>query len=273
MKTGAPGRAPGRPALPSSQTGRRLAVRPACSPGDEPACDRPVRAGGPCRSGAWVADDRCAGGAGGRRWGRSAARAAPAAAGEPPPTQVRGRALPRPASRTPVPFPRHRAPARGASACSIGGSSARGTCVRKGRGGVGRNGARSRSRARPMWLWSAEEAASSCNTSCNRSRGGAKPVPTAGTVGDPGAAAGLRWAGFGVYTPSTARIVEGRVKVAFRPYGAPSGPRAHSRGGASAIQALPSMLAMHRLPRRPPRRCIAARHRPDVFTPARAGDG
>jgi hypothetical protein len=167
MKTGAPGRAPGRPALPSSQTGRRLAVRPACPPGDVPACDRPVRAGGPCRSGACVADDRCAGGAGARRWGRPAARAASRAAGEPPPTHVRGRALPLPASRTRVPFPRHRAPARGASACSIGGSSARGTCVREGRWGVGRNGSTGRTRNARIWLQIAENPMSICNASCN----------------------------------------------------------------------------------------------------------
>ncbi len=174
MKTGAPGRAPGRPALPSSQTGRRLAVRPACVPGDVPACGRPVRAGGPCRSGAWMADDRCAGGAGGRRWGRPAAPDVTSAAGEPPPTHVRDRALPLPASRTPVPFPRHRAPARGASACSIGGSSARGTCVRKGRGGVGRNGCRRAAHPRPIWLQIAEYASSDCNASCNRPPGRAR---------------------------------------------------------------------------------------------------
>jgi hypothetical protein len=168
MKTGAPGRAPGRPALPSSQTGRRLAVRSACSPGDGPACDRPGRAGGSCRSGAWMADDRFAGGAGGRRWGRPALPGVPWTAGEPPPTRVRGRALPLPASRTRVPFPRHRAPARGASACSIGGSSARGTCVRKGREGVGRNGTPAREPSPSIWLKSAENPAPACKASCRR---------------------------------------------------------------------------------------------------------
>jgi hypothetical protein len=157
MKTGAPGRAPGRPALPSSQTGRRLAVRPARSPGDGPASGRPGRGGGPCRSCAWMADDRFAGGAGGRRWGRTALLRVPRTAGEPPPGRVRDRVLPLPASRTPVPFPRHRAPAREASACSIGGSSARGTCVRKGRVGVGRNGCQQPGMRPGIWLKTAQK--------------------------------------------------------------------------------------------------------------------
>ena len=169
-EVGAPGRAPGRPAHPSSQTGRRSAVRPAWSPGDGPACGRPGRAGGPCRPGAWVADGVSAGGAGGRRWGRPVAGAATRPAGEPAPACVRDRALPLPASRTRVPFPRHRAPAREASVCSIGGSSARGTCVRKGRGGVGRNGRRSGVRAGPIWLKTAENATMCCNASCRRAR-------------------------------------------------------------------------------------------------------
>ena len=107
---------------------------------DRPACGRPVRVGGRCRRGAGGADDGSAGDAGARRWGRSARPEAPRRAGEPAAERGRGRALPRPASRTRVPFPRHRAPARGASAWSVGGSSARGTCVRKARVGVGRNG-------------------------------------------------------------------------------------------------------------------------------------
>ena len=56
MKSGAPGRAPGRPALPSSQTGRLRAVSAAWSPGDAPACGRPARVGRRCRRDARVAD-------------------------------------------------------------------------------------------------------------------------------------------------------------------------------------------------------------------------
>ena len=131
MKSGAPGRAPGRPALPSSQTGRLRAARSASAPGDGPACGRPGRARGPCRRVAREADGPAAGGAGERRWGRPAMWRAPEAAGEPPRARLRSRTMPRPASRTRVPFPRHRAPARGASACSVDGWSARGTCVRE----------------------------------------------------------------------------------------------------------------------------------------------
>jgi hypothetical protein len=188
MKTGAPGRAPGRPALPSSQTGRRLAVRPACSPSDVPARGRPVGAEGAFRSCAWMADGRFADGAGGRRWGRPAAQCAPETARLPPPTHVRDRALPRPASRTPVPFPRHRAPARGASACSVGGSSARGTCVRKPRGGVGRNGAAGPACARPIWLCAAEKRTFRCNASCKRPRAGTSPPAQPVHIRPPGRA-------------------------------------------------------------------------------------
>jgi hypothetical protein len=193
MKTGAPGRAPGRPALPSSQTGRRLAFRPACSPGDGPASGRPGRGGGRCRSCAWLADDRYAGGAGGRRWGRPALPRVPTTAGEPPPGRVRGRALPLPASRTPVPFPQHRAPARGASACSIGGSSARGTCVRKGRVGVGRNGCHQPGTRPAIWLKTAENADSRCNASCTQpARRAAPGVPArVAPLGVPARTAGL----------------------------------------------------------------------------------
>jgi hypothetical protein len=190
MKTGAPGRAPGSSGVPSSQIGRRVAVRPACWPGDVPACGRPVRAGGPCRSGAWVADDRCAGGAGGRRWGRPAALGVPETAGEPPPMPLRGRALPHPASRTRVPFPRHHAPARGASACSIGGSSARGTCVRKPRVGVGRNRSWRPPSSRAIWLWIAENPRSNCNETCTTRSGGARAMRRWRSAGGAGGARG-----------------------------------------------------------------------------------
>ena len=56
MKSGVPGRTPGRSALPSSQTGRRRRIRPAVPPGGTPACGRPARVGGRCRSAARVAD-------------------------------------------------------------------------------------------------------------------------------------------------------------------------------------------------------------------------
>jgi hypothetical protein len=166
MKSGAPGRAPGRPALPSSQTGRRLAVRRVCSPVARPASGTPGRGGGHCRPGAGGADERCAGDAGARRWGRSASPDAPSQAGEPAAGRERDRALPRPASRTRVPFPRHHAPARGASAWSVGGSSARGTCVRKARVAVGRNGDRDPHRFAAIRLCSAENPRSDCNASC-----------------------------------------------------------------------------------------------------------
>ena len=166
MKSGAPGRAPGRAALPSSQTGRRAAVRPAWSPGDGPACGRPARVGGPCRRGAWVADGCEADGAGARRWGRPVARDAPEPARRPVRNRPRDRALPRPASRTRVPFPWHRAPARGASVCLVDGLSAWGTCVRNGKGGVGRNGCRITRAHRPIRLCAAETPALPCNASC-----------------------------------------------------------------------------------------------------------
>jgi len=171
MKSGAPGRAPGRPALPSSQTGRRLAVRRACSPVARPASGMPVRGGGHCRPGAGGADERCAGDAGARRWGRPASPDAPSQAGEPAAGRERGRALPRPASRTRVPFPRHHAPARGASAWSVGGSSARGTCVRKARVAVGRNGDRAPHRFTAIRLCSAETPRPDCNASCSGAAG------------------------------------------------------------------------------------------------------
>ena len=172
MKSGAPGRAPGRQALPSSQTGRLLAFRPACSPGDGPASGRPVRGGGRSRSGAVMADRSTACGAGERRWGRPAAPRAPEPAGEPVPERREDRTLPRPASRTRVPYRRHCAPARGASACSFGGSSAWGTCVRKGRGGVGRNGRRERRREPAEMALSRENVLRFCNGSCSDGRAG-----------------------------------------------------------------------------------------------------
>jgi hypothetical protein len=175
VKSGAPGRAPGRPALPSSQTGRRAAVRAAVPPGDAAACGRPGRAGGPSRRGARVAERPVAGGAGGRRWGRPATWSERGAAGKPAPLHPRSRALPRPASRTRVPFPRHHAPARGASACSAGVSSARGTCVRQGTRRVGRNAGRGESTRARIPLYQAEYRAGSCNGSCSAATGRGRP--------------------------------------------------------------------------------------------------
>src|SRR5829696_8672962 len=165
MKSGAPGRAPGRPALPSSQTGRRLAVRLVASPVVRPAFDTPVRVGGRCRRGAGGADGGSAGDAGARRWGRPVPLAPPQAA-EPAAERGRDRTLPHPASRTPVPFPRHRASAREASAWSVGGSSARGTCVRKARSQLGRNGPLRRLPRGPIPLCRAENRNADCNASC-----------------------------------------------------------------------------------------------------------
>ena len=93
------------------------------------------------------------------------------------------RALPRPASRTRVPYQRHHAPARGASACSIGGSSAWGTCVRKGRSGVGRNGGPDPARIDPIWLRSAENPGRSCKASCSAGPGRApQSLHTCGAI-------------------------------------------------------------------------------------------
>ena len=129
----------GAPVLPERGAVR---LRSAPAPAVRPASCRPVRGGGPCRSCAHVADDRAGGGAGARRWGRWTARSVRAPAGEPVPAVPRGRGLPLPASRTRVPCRRPLAPARGASDCLAGVSSAWGTCVREGTEAVGRNGRR-----------------------------------------------------------------------------------------------------------------------------------
>ena len=184
MKSGAPGRAPGRPALPSSQTGRRLAVRRACSPVARPASGS-LGAGADAAAPARVelTSDvpamRVHGGGGGRpRLTRRRRPGSRLRGGE------RDRALPRPASRTRVPFPRHHAPARGASACSVGGSSARGTCVRKARVAVGRNGGRDRAPIRPRFGSVPRKIRGrNCNASCKGpqrlgpARPSARPAP------------------------------------------------------------------------------------------------
>ena len=266
MKSGAPGRAPGRPALPSSQTGRRLAVRRACSPVARPASGTPVRGDGRCRPGADGADERCAGDAGARRWGRPASPDAPPQAGEPAAERERDRALPRPASRTRVPFPRHHASARGASAWSVGGSSARGTCVRKARVAVGRNGGRGRHRSGPIRLCSAETPRSNCNASCSGARTRQEPAPVGPATPVVRATTSRRRvftseARAGLESRRTSPHGPGRSVHHERPTRRPGdarGHRLHARGGPRARTGPPPAPASRRRRRRRP----ATRHRP-----------
>src|SRR3954464_13126543 len=124
--------APARPARPSSQTGRRRAgVRPAM-PGDGiPALRRPGPEAWPVPACACGGDDRVAGDAGVRAWGRWGTPGGALGPARAP--------VPHPASRTPRPSEQPRAPARGTSAFAGGRWSSGGTCVRQTTNGVGRN--------------------------------------------------------------------------------------------------------------------------------------
>jgi hypothetical protein len=153
---------PDRSDLPVLIAGGR-GVRICGRPGDEPAWCRPVGAARPSLCGAAYDDGRVAGGAGVRWWGRAWARGAPA------------QWWPHPASRTPGPCPWPRAPALGASACSVGGRSSKGTCVRKatvllGRKTAQRPGSRRRNLRIPRPK--AKSASSGCNSSCKASESG-----------------------------------------------------------------------------------------------------
>jgi hypothetical protein len=117
----------GVPVLPDRTPAGGVVRRPVPADG-VPARRRPVRVARPVPAGACAGDDRVAGGADVRAWGRWRPGA------EPAPER-----LPHPASRTSRPCLRPRAPARAASASSGGRWSSGGTCVRQTRWAVGRN--------------------------------------------------------------------------------------------------------------------------------------
>ena len=163
-----PFRGPAGSIRPPSADRRRARGSGSAWPGDEPAWCRPGAEAEPSRCGACGGDDRASGGAGVRRWGRAPARDA----------QAR---LPHPALRTPGPYPWPRAPALGASACSVGCRSSKGTCVRKARVVVGRKtphepGSERRKVRIPRR--SAESTPRSCNRSCTGPEIGSRDGPS-----------------------------------------------------------------------------------------------